>query len=222
MGTARTADGKVQPITVAPLLGEPVVEPSKQRMRVVAVGTGRYLGSDDLSDVTTQSFYVFRERLDNTSLGNLRRDGNLVQQVMDSLHQAPTTQNVDWSTKNGWYIDFDKSSGERVNVEMDLQLNPGMVTVATTVPAPTPCSPGGTSWLYYFRLDTGALLASEQAQVLIVGLGNLVENTGKDERMATITVRNDGSIKRTGAPIGGGGTPPPSGLKRTSWRELVN
>ena len=187
---------------------------------MIGVGTGRYLGTSDLGDKSVQSLYVLHEKLDNTDLGNLRGHSGMVRQTMNSSHVSPTTQRVDWDSKVGWFIDFDQTAGERVNVEMDLQLNPGMITLATTVPTPTPCSPGGTSWLYFFRLDTGTLLASEESQNLIVGFGNVVEKN--DERMATISVGSDGSIKRTAAPLLGGGSMTPGTLKRTSWRELIN
>jgi len=219
LGTAQGPDGKIQPITVAPLLGEPEVG-SGRKIRVIGVGTGRYLGTSDLGDKSVQSLYVLHEKLDNTDLGNLRGHSGMVRQTMNSSHVSPTTQRVDWDSKVGWFIDFDQTAGERVNVEMDLQLNPGMITLATTVPTPTPCSPGGTSWLYFFRLDTGTLLASEESQNLIVGFGNVVEKN--DERMATISVGSDGSIKRTAAPLLGGGSMTPGTLKRTSWRELIN
>jgi len=226
LGTARSPSGSVQPITVTPLLAEVTKSGSAETARIVLVGTGRYLGSADLGDTTVQSLYAFHDRLDGISLGNFRSNSGMVAQSMNASHVAPTTANVDWfaTGTNGWYIDFNQSPGERVNVEMDLQLD--QLTVATTVPTPTPCSPGGTSWLYYFDIK-GGLQQSVSFPVLVVGFVTVMENSGQaNARGATIAVFNDRSIRRQGIPFCETCRPPddsdPSVLHRTSWRELIN
>ena len=69
----------------------------------------------------------------------------------------PIGNPVDFSTDNGWYIDFpDTSTGgntERANV--DAQLVQGVLLVPTIVPSNTVCHPGGYGWLNYFGYDTG-------------------------------------------------------------------
>lgn len=239
LGVATSPDGAIQPITVPPVLA--AWSKGGLSITTVTVGTGRYLGSADLGDKTVQSVYAFKDSLGTASLGSLRNDSRMVKQTMNASHVVPATANVDWATQDGWYIDFNQSEGERVNVEMDLQI--GVLTVATTVPTPTPCSPGGTSWLYYFGLQTGALMASESAQVMIVGLGSLVENGGagnsgaggasadntgasssssRSKRVVTVSVGSDGSLKRTALPNSTPVSSPPGAVRRTSWRELVN
>lgn len=219
IGRALDPSNAPQPITVAPLLSE--VSAGASKFAVVTVGTGRYLGGADLADTQIQSLYSFKDKLDTTPINVLRNNAAMVRQTMDASHTVPSAQAIDWMTDLGWYIDFDQSAGERVNVEMDLQL--GLITVATSVPTPTPCSPGGTSWLYYFGVDSGKILASHSSATLIVGLGNiLIKTNSTTPQLSTITVGSDGSV---GSNIGPGGRGvPPGGVvpRRTTWRELVN
>jgi type IV pilus assembly protein PilY1 len=219
LGKAQDGSGVAQPITVSPLLS--LVGSGSTTYAVVTVGTGRYLGSSDLADTQRQSLYTFKDKLDTTSLGALRNNAAMVHQVMDSSHNITSASAIDWTTSVGWFVDFDQTAGERVNVEMDLQL--GMATVATSVPTPTPCSPGGTSFLYFFGVDSGKILAVTPTTTLIVGLSNIMEGTNKtNPQMSTISIGNDGSFSRVQAPTtsgSGGGTVT---ARRTTWRELVN
>jgi type IV pilus assembly protein PilY1 len=219
LGRAQDALNNPQPITVSPLLSE--LGSGSTKFALVSVGTGRYLGQSDLGDTKIQSLYSFKDKLDTTSLGVFRNNAAMVQETMDTNHVQSSSTNIDWTTSVGWYIDFDKSSGERVNVEMDLQL--GLITVATSVPTPTPCSPGGTSWLYFFGVESGRILGSSLSPTLIVGVGDILEGTNKSQAtMSSLAAHADGSFSRTPAPTStgsGGGTVQP---RRTTWRELVN
>jgi type IV pilus assembly protein PilY1 len=88
--------------------------------RVVFVGTGRYLGISDLTDPATwtpastdayqQSLYAIKDT--GSTLGNLRTSGNLVQQtitIKDSLTRGSSSNSVNWTSNNGWYVDFNPS-----------------------------------------------------------------------------------------------------------------
>jgi type IV pilus assembly protein PilY1 len=222
LGQARDPSGNIQPITTQPVLSQQTS--GTQKFAVVTVGTGRYLGSSDLGDTTIQSLYSIKDTLGATTLGTLRNAG-LVKQVLNSSHTLTSTLTVDWLTRAGWFIDFDltdaDSMGERINVDMDLQLN--MLTVATTVPTPTPCSPGGVSWLYFINMSNGGILVSQESATQIVGITTLMEgsNTNRPKTISLAT-KNDGSIARYEQPPP---PPPPSGgtgARRTSWRELTN
>lgn len=221
LGTAKGPTGAVQPITVPPVLS--VINLSGGgTAKAVTVATGRYLGISDLSDTTVQSIYTVKDTWTTTAVGNFRADANMVTQTMNSSHAIPSPASVDWNTQDGWYLDFNQSSGERVNVDMTLQL--GVITVATTVPTPTPCSPGGTSWLYVLNADSGSLVTELSSNVLIVGVTNILETNGTSKQMSSLVVGSDGSIQKV--PVlqsgGGGGTNGGSVAYRVSWRELVN
>jgi len=61
---------------------------------------------------------------------------------------------VDFKTQQGWFVDFDKTSGERVNLDPMIAL--GGITVITNTPdTSTSCKVGGSSILYTFNVCTG-------------------------------------------------------------------
>jgi type IV pilus assembly protein PilY1 len=226
LGVAQSPSGAVQPITTLPLLYRTTGGP------VVSVGTGRYLGSSDLGDTTVNSLYAFKDTLATTGAGILRNNSGMVRQTMDDTHQIVSPATVDWATNLGWYIDFDVqrtdpttgsrvNTGERVNVDMDIQLD--VITVATTVPTPTPCSPGGTSWLYYFDARQGAILRVNESATPIVGIATLMEGSNTSSpRTITLTTNSDRSIQRYERPPDPSGGGSAGAVRRTSWRELVD
>lgn len=229
LGQALDANGIPQPITTKPELGL-----VNDTVKVVYVGTGRYLGLKDLSDPATQtpkgdwsyqnSLYAFRD--DDKPLGNLRKAGLVQQTIIDLAggQQRTATQNqVDWNTTLGWYIDFNPggaSPGERVTVDPQLAL--GTLLVATNVPGATACAVGGDSWIYQFDYKTGSfvygapsnLVAKKQTGALTVGMviyqlqkGSIV---GQVQRSETSMRKEDINVTPGAAPS-----------RRTSWREIT-
>ncbi|MGA0612368.1 pilus assembly protein [Caldimonas sp. KR1-144] len=214
LGQARSAGGAVQPITVKPELTE--ITSNGQRYALVSVGTGRYLGSGDIGDGTTQSVYVFKDTLGSTGLGNLRAAPGMVAQTLGANRAVTTPQSITWSTDTGWYADFSQSSGERVDVDMQQQLD--MLIVATNVPSSDACVTGGSSWLYYFNIKTGATLvpALSLGNALTAGITTIQLPSGLTK---TIAVSKNGNIRTEDDPDRRGSG---SGVRRTSWRELAN
>jgi type IV pilus assembly protein PilY1 len=229
MAELKDGSGNPQSITSRPELG--IVENN----RVVFVGTGRYLGEDDLPDPATlvpplawayqQSFYAIKDR--NVAHGNIRSAApGLVQQTITALSASSrtiSTNSVDWSTKDGWFVDFNPgnaSPGERVNLDPQLVL--GTLVVATNVPNNTACSVGGDSWLYQFDYQTGQYVPSapdgQVAQKLtgetLVGVVVVRLPSGVLKAIATGAT---GTKRTLGVNVGGGGG---SG-RRASWRELI-
>ena len=199
---------------------------------VVMVGTGRYLGISDLSDTSKQSVYAIKDSLTATGLGNVRTTGVLVAQTLTKFLGASneelrttSTNPVDWSTKSGWYIDLDpsnKSPGERVNVDMNLQL--GILTVAGNVPNANACTVGGYAWLYYFNINSGQYLSTSAngvagerlgSNALIAGVTQIKLASGA---IKTIVTNSDGTNTTKTPPP----PPPPGQLRRVGWRELIN
>ena len=168
IGQTLDATGRPQPITTKPSLG--LIDDTYS---VLFVGTGRYLGTTDLTDPATQtpsrtdawqqSLYAIKISPHNSSdtiYGNLRSGANgLVKQtitVLSSQTRGTSTNNVSWATGNGWYVDFNPSGdspGELVNVDPQLVL--GDLIVATNVPGGGACSVGGDSFFYQFDYKTG-------------------------------------------------------------------
>jgi len=234
-----------QPITVKPVVATINGKP------VVFVGTGRYLGTTDVTDAHNQSFYAVMDKLDATTLGNPRTASNgFVQQTLTDgtcPTGAPTTvcipnqvvrtsssNVVDWTTNNGWYVDF-PTAGERSVTDPSLGL--GTILFTTITPQASSVSAcgdaTGTSPSFVYALDylTGGAVSGASA-VSGVSLGS-----GLVTRPVLIE-QSDGTVRAlirtsSGASSGTdlGGTvvisppvaPPSSSVtRRVSWRELAN
>lgn len=199
---------------------------------VVLVGTGRYLGSTDLPDTSKQSIYAIKDSLLATGIGQARATGVLVKQTLTEFLGASnqplrttSTNPVFWSSGAGWYVDLDPASqspGERVNVDMNLQL--GILTVAGNVPNSNACNVGGYAWLYYFDVNSGQYLATAAdktagekllSNALVAGVTQIKLSNGT---IKTIVTNSDGTNTTKSTP-----PPPPSGAtRRVGWRELIN
>lgn len=219
-----------QSITTRPELAQ--ISYGGSNYAIVMVGTGRYLGTSDLADTSKQSIYAIKDNLAATGLGQIRTSGVLVQQTLTqflgaSNQQLRTTSTnpVDWSTKSGWYLDLDPSNqspGERVNVDMNLQL--GILTVAGNVPNTNACNVGGYAWLYYLNINSGQYLPTSASNVagerlgsnaLVAGVTQIKLSSGA---IKTIVTNSDGTNTTKATP-----TPPPSSAtRRVGWRELIN
>ncbi|MGZ5036712.1 MAG: PilC/PilY family type IV pilus protein [Usitatibacter sp.] len=213
-----------QPITARPELGLVNNKP------VIFIGTGRYLGASDLSDLNQQSFYAIRDDLTGTGIGNARTETTcpLVQQTLTVTNANTRTGSanpVDFSTKCGWYVDFNPGNttpGERVNVGATLQL--GVVAVGTNIPLQSVCTVGGSSFLYFFDYATGGpvntaggVVGQRLGNAIVVGEPHIVQlQDGRD--VAQITLSDDTH------PV----VPVPQNTaagaigKRVLWRELLN
>lgn len=217
--------GVPQPITTKPQLAE--VSYAGTKVKVVYVGTGRYLGTGDLSNTDLQSVYAIKDTWsDSSALGDVRTSNTMVEQKLStdasnsSIRKAETNA-VDWSTKNGWMVDLKLSTGERVNVNMSLALN--VLSVATNVPTADACDAGGRSWLYKFDIATGSAVTNASNGAVGISLGNVLV-AGQtvvqlaDGQTVTISTLSNAKLRTDNQP-----PPPPDNLlRRTSWRELAN
>ncbi len=217
--------GKPQPITTKLEVAQ--VNFGGSPYAVVYAGTGRYLGTTDLTNLDRQSVYALKDDFSTVGLGDVRAGGTLVTQTITDVTLAggrairrSSTNAVDWSVKNGWLVDL-PSSGERVNVNMVLAFN--VLSVATNIPTTDVCDAGGRSWLYKFDIGTGSAGSNATDAAVAIPLGNVLV-AGQtvvqlpDGRTVTISTLSDTTIRTDAQP-----TPPLTNLlRRTSWRELIN
>ena len=204
---------------VAPQLGS--VNAGGNLYSVVFVGTGRYLGTSDITSSAQQSIYGIKDVLGNTSLGDVRGSGTLVPQPVSNTNPrivGSNTSTVDWTVNNGWYADL-LSTRERVVTEMQLAFNE--LTVAANIPGDgaTDCTPAGigTSWLYQLNISSGQGEAIQLGS-MIAGVTAVKLPSGLGVFLPTLTTGQIAPpVAANPAAQGGSAT-----AKRSSWRELLN
>ncbi len=226
MADLKDSGGKPQSVTAKPEItvidGKPVIY----------IGTGRYLGADDLSDPATlipplpfayqQTIYAIRDT--DVDYANIRTSGRLVEQTLNDLGTTRTVSAnaVDYGNKDGWFIDLNPSNtspGERVN--LDIQIASGTVVVVTNVPNNSACTVGGDSFLYSFDFRTGQAVDTSpggKAGQKITGqisVGNIVIQL-PDKSIKTIVTGATGDKTSFPVPRGSG----KGGARRLSWREI--
>jgi len=229
IGQTLDGAGKPQSITT-----RPEITRFDAGFNAIYVATGRFLGASDLQDPATlvppanlayqQSVYGFKDT--GTNLGSLREPAaNLQQQVLsviDANTRTISNTMVDWSTRNGWWVDFNPandSPGERVNI--DMQLVRGTLLVATNEPNNEACSTGGNAFFYQFDYRSGSYLASSPGQVVGTKLGSALIAGFVVYRLPSGQLKYTG-IDITGQKQTGGVLPGSSGAlgRRATWREL--
>ncbi|MGO9995845.1 MAG: pilus assembly protein [Steroidobacteraceae bacterium] len=222
---ARDPSGNPQPITTAPVA---TLNPRYPQIpgSMVFVGTGQLLGVPDLSTTQVQTIYGVYDPTTPYATPLSRTAGGLVQQVLSSAtigatEVAVVTGNaVTIPTNKGWYIDLTLNSGERV-VNSPL-LKSGALVVTSTQPASSPCTTGGSSFLYVINYATGSAFPSPQFTVngnSNLNSGNTVTNgsQGPTDSVVPIGTRlgsgfyANATIVNTGTCSGAGcaGSPPP-------------
>jgi type IV pilus assembly protein PilY1 len=238
------AGGKAQPVTAKPL------ETTISGHPVVYVGTGRYLGTTDITDVSGESFYAVIDRYDQSTYYPRQTASKFVQQVLSSTScpngtdvswcspgqavRTSTDNAIDWGTNNGWFIDF-LTGGERSVSDATLGLGTLLFTTITpqqkTAYACTaaPSSDGSGSFLYALDYLNGGPVDGANG-VSGVNLGNYYVTKPVMLQLPNGTIVSLTRISN-GATNGsdGGSTTlshppiaPTSGstLRRVSWRVL--
>jgi type IV pilus assembly protein PilY1 len=229
--TATDGTGASQPISSLPEMS------LVNSRRVIFFGTGRYVGTSDLTNSQTQTIYAIKDEL--TSPGTpgtavISGRSDLVQRTFASGSADPTKPVdpnirhvedgpggaeilVDWDNQSGWFVDLPQS-GERVNVDPILQF--GTLVVASNVPNGDACNAGGDAWINFLNYESGGNVSgydyasTKNATSVIVGLNQILLPGGKLKIIAT-TAGNE--TKSVDAPV--------EDLlfegRRVGWRELV-
>ncbi|OFZ88434.1 MAG: hypothetical protein A2V78_01850 [Betaproteobacteria bacterium RBG_16_64_18] len=219
IGTAVDPSGSPQPISTRPELALVNASP------MVFVATGRFLGSGDITDTQKQSIYGIIDPLTaTTGYADLRVSLKPMEMTQVGTGSTATRtidcvgSNAECNSPAGWVADL-PDSGERVNVDMKLQL--GTLVVASNVPQNSACTVGGYSWLNYLNYATGTAVSNSAggavsqmlSDSLAVGLNIVRLPSGQT---VVITTTSDAKQTTVGAPFD---VPSPTG-KRVSWREI--
>ena len=208
--------GVPQPITTQLQIAE--IEANGSRHAVVYAGTGRYLGTSDVTSTAVQSIYAIKDSLSATGLGDVRAGGTLVKQTLATVggvRKIDPPAPVDWSVNNGWYVDL-LSERERINVDMQISFN--TLTAAGNVPgnSSTDCEAGssGTAWLYQLDIVSGKA-ASKAINSMVAGLSTVQLAKGPVTILTKVDADNE-TVPQSGA------LAQPGVARRSSWRELVD
>jgi type IV pilus assembly protein PilY1 len=216
-----------QPITTRPELGQ--VTGSGGTADMVYIGTGKYLGSGDTSTMQKQTIYAIKDATNGTAPATpINAHGSTVvsQTLADTTDSTGaavrtvtnTPVSVTTAGVDGWRVDL-PVSGERVNVDMKLQL--GTLIVGSNVPANNACNAGGFSFLNFFDYRTGSYIPSAGSNIagqrignsLLVGINVVRLPNGKTVAIATTS---DNQHPTLYPPFQ---SPNPVG-RRVGWREL--
>ena len=221
VATAKDSKGDAQPITTRPELAELNGKP------MVLVATGKLWGASDLpssktaSSTQTQSVYGFVDPLLTKPYADLRAelkpmtlslntDGKRIASFKGTEAEA--------AREKGWLIDL-PDSGERVSVDMDLQL--GTLFFASNVPTTDDCTWGGYGWFNYVDFGTGNpvvgdTLAGVRHPDSLIG-GIVIVKGASDKLGFGLTTE---TRARVVTDRGRFGPVVPDG-RRTSWREII-
>lgn len=214
----------VQPITVRPELAE--LSYGGAKYALVMVGTGELLGQSDLTNTSSQAIYAIRDPLGSTGWGAIQGDSRLVTQSFTTSADgtertiATPVQTVNWASDIGWTLAL-PTSKERVAIDMNLQYS--TLGVISHIPEGTACSPSGKSWVYFLNIKNGAGSTEDTTVGTLIssGLGTGMTWFDLGDGTSVVLVPDDKmGIHSTVPPVSASSTG--EGVRRTSWRELIN
>jgi type IV pilus assembly protein PilY1 len=225
LGVTKDASERIQPITTRPELGEIEGKPW------LFVGTGRLLGSPDLTDVYTQSVYAFADPLgaytptypDPTDTADPDIGTAGLRSILRPLAISPktaananpavgTTRTVactgttaECARASGWVVDL-PDDGERININMNLAL--GTLVFASNVPRNTACNIGGYSWFNFLDSSTGLAVPGSPSNNVSAYLGEYLAVGVSLIQLPSSTPGGQGKLVAL-VQGSGGGTPTP-------------
>lgn len=225
---AKDSANVLQPIT-----GEPVVSNAFFDGKLVSFGTGKYLETPDTTVPTsvTNTFYTL---LDNTEAisgrsklqeGSVSSGGTVT--VPSFVYGMPPATGTS-ALKMGWYIDFNKSIGERQISDITAEF--GQLFFGSLFPTEGSCGEGGGRF-YAVNALTGSgvselSLVGILAAPLVLEIGNtsLTNSDTAGQRTATrrVAIITQGSKGLKVAATAGGGLSYNEQVGRLSWRQINN
>lgn len=137
---ATDGSGIRQPITT-----QPQIYPHPDNGVIVVFGTGKIYEDTDAGNVDTQSLYgIWDKSVSPTTVSKT----TLVQQVLSkngSYYSIPNPVAVDWTTKRGWYITLNVTSGERLVTDPGIFEDQVLFTTLVPGVSTDPCVTDGLS-----------------------------------------------------------------------------
>ncbi len=130
-----------------PIQARPAVTVDDDGNAVIMFGTGKYIESADVNDMSSNRFYVITDKDDG------------VQVTMSDLVDQTSSIN-DTDGYLGWHMTLIQQSGERV-VE-PATIVEGVLYFTSFAPSIAACSAGGTSYLYAVNFETSAGIVDEE------------------------------------------------------------
>jgi type IV pilus assembly protein PilY1 len=243
--TAKDGSGNAQPITSGMLAGKD----AQTGNTWVFFGTGKYLSASDLTDTSTQSWYgLIVQSANSTSpavTATMNRTDNLaMREITGETSNARTVTTAgsasSMTNKSGWYIDLlsptgangaDVNEGERMVTPNQFQGN--LLLGTTRIPqAADACNPSGRGWILavdpftgtnpsgnFFDINgDGSVNGSDAVNgtpAAGIGFSSLPNNPiFVGSTMLTSFDNGTTSSIKTSSSTGG--------IKRVSWRELIN
>ena len=176
--------GTLQPVTTSPAVTMCLIEDTDAHnavtlapRRVVAFGTGRLLDIPDVANTDNQSVYVLKDTDTNTGIAAADWRKGVMAKMSLATNTVGSTQTysitsaspaVAWATQAAWYMDLDRNSGERVNI--DPKVVSGTLNFVANMPkSSSACSVGGTSNLYQLDVCSAKPLMKDADGHPIVG-----------------------------------------------------
>ncbi len=215
--------GRAQPVTTRPELTLQRI--GNRQISLVTIGTGKLLGSADMADTSVQSIYTFRDDLGPQGLGRLQDSPRMVRQqlsVSGNEQRSVSNITVDWTQRDGWYLNLDATpgSGERVTIDPEQQL--GVLRVIGNVPDNTPCQPRAQAWIYQFDIFSGSYVPVDGGlrfarRLQNSGLVSGAKTLWLDGRSTALLTDETGNLSALPGDLPAASA---SSLRRVSWREL--
>jgi type IV pilus assembly protein PilY1 len=237
VATMKDPSGNPQPITTPPEMFLPhgldtiTFTNPWEAPAAVYVGTGRYLGLPDKTDLQHQSIYAITDQPGvSTTVANARTVlesrtfGNEFTDVASGqARRSLTGQTSDaFTSASGWYVDFpdvnSAATGERVNV--DFRIVATTLVISSNIPKVNSCVAGGTGWLNFIDVNTGGTvtgLTTPYASVKLAGsLAVGISPIQIGDKIKTIVTTADNQQITFDTPIAGSEFQG----QRVQWREL--
>lgn len=208
--------GNAQPITTMPELA------MVNGKRMIYVGTGQYLSSNDVNTTSTQSMYGLMDdvTVKNGTVINPLRSSLQGQTISTSGGQLNITNNAVSAGKQGWYADF-PARGERMITSPTLA-NTTLVFTTIIPSSADPCSPGGSSVMYTLNYQNGGSAPGVGSLLAGITLGNVLSSRPVLVRLPSGAVKglvrtSDAKTVTVDVPTQSAANTP----RRVSWREIL-
>ncbi|VUD52897.1 Type IV pilus biogenesis factor PilY1 [Thalassocella blandensis] len=230
--TAQNNDGEAQPITSSPILG---LNKELNNATMVYFGTGSYMELADNNDKSVQSFYAIADKGSSiaTTYSGANRNGNLYEKTIATeankartiagewtTSGGTTSSSIDWSTVDGWFIDFVQPNGtkqgERIISKPLLVFD--RLIFPTVIPSNAACEFGGDGWIMELvgvgdKYVNHSVLGQSglQQDNAVLGLSALIRS-GENAYLPVSDIRGNLDMQA--------GTLPPGTYGRMSWRQV--